>query len=432
MFRIRAAMILASAVAMAWGSAASAQMFAAPVARVMVSGTTYSKANCAGPVPAGYARCFSQVVTDRTGNVLLNRFVPNRMERTAGANVVPSGFGPLALNLAYNPATAGSYPTGVGSSKTVVAIVDAYGYPNAERDLGVYRSTFHLPPCTTANGCFSKITQTGAKTGYPTFNAGWAGEQSLDVDMVSAMCPNCKIILVQTNDSSLANLAAGVRIAVTKGAHVVSNSYGGAEAGSQSLNAAYDHPGVAIVASTGDCGYDNQNLNNYNPNCGTQAQTANFPASSQYVTAAGGTSLVFNPALGFTETAWVGAGSGCSKIYPKPAWQASIKLCTKRMEADVSAVADPATGVAVYGPETATLSAWGVYGGTSVASPTIGGLYGVNGGVVTLGSVYGAGVHLTDVIGGTNGTCGNTYFCVAKKGYDGPTGLGSPTSKVGF
>jgi subtilase family serine protease len=431
MFRIRTAMILACAAAMAWGSAASAQTFGAPVARVMVSGTTYSKANCAGPVPAGYARCFSLVVTDRTGNALVNRFVTNRMERTASAPVVPTGYGPLALNIAYNFSTAAVYPNGVGSPKTIVAIVDAFGYPNAERDMGIYRKFFNLPACTTANGCFSKITQTGAKTGYPAFNAGWAGEQALDLDMVSAMCPNCKIILVQTTNSQLNNLAAGVNTAVAKGAHVVSNSYGGAEAGSQSLNTSYHHAGVAIVASTGDCGYDNQNLNNYNPGCGTQAQTANFPASSQFVTAAGGTTLVFNPTLGFTETAWKGAGSGCSKVYPKPAWQKDT-LCTKRMEADVSAVADPATYVAIYAPVNATTSGWNGSGGTSVASPIIAGLYGVNGGAVTLGSVYATTTHLTDVIGGTNGNCGKTYFCVGKKGYDGPTGLGSPTSKVGF
>src|ERR1700722_17898578 len=102
MARIRAAMILACAVAMAWGSAASPQVFGAPVARVMVSGTTYNKAVCDGPVPVGYARCFSRIVTDRAGNVLMNRFVPNRFERTASANVVPTGYGPLALNMAYN------------------------------------------------------------------------------------------------------------------------------------------------------------------------------------------------------------------------------------------------------------------------------------------------------------------------------------------
>jgi hypothetical protein len=149
MFRIRTAMILACAAAMAWGSAVSAQTFGAPVARVMVSGTTYSKANCAGPVPAGYARCFSLVVTDRAGNALVNRFVANRMERTASTPVVPTGYGPLALNIAYNFSTAARYPTGVGSSKTIVAIVDAFGYPNAERDLGIYRKFFNLPACTT-------------------------------------------------------------------------------------------------------------------------------------------------------------------------------------------------------------------------------------------------------------------------------------------
>jgi subtilase family serine protease len=344
----------------------------------------------------------------------------------ARANIVPAGYGPRALNLAYNPAVTPTYPTGVGKSTTTVAIVDAFGYTEAERDLGIYRKTYGLSPCTKANGCFIKLNQSGVAGSYPAQNDGWAQESALDIEMASAMCPNCKIMLVEATTNSSGNLAAGVNTAVAMGAHVVSNSYGGAEAGSTGFNASYHHPGVAITVSSGDNAF---------------AAGPQFPATSQYVTAVGGTSLTFTSSAGFTQKVWFdsidgsGAGSGCSKLYPKPAWQHDA-LCTRRMEADVSAVADPATGVAVYGPLGApsshTTSGWLEFGGTSVAAPLVGGIYGAHGATVVLGSAYGATVHLSDVTLGHNGSCGGTYFCTAKPGYDGPTGRGTPTGEHGF
>jgi subtilase family serine protease len=420
--------------ALAGGTVAFAQ-FISTAPRVFISGTSYNIALCPGPAPAGQRRCFARIVTDRTGHPLFNRFVPNRFEPRLRTNVVPAGYTPNALNQAYNPSVVATYPTGVGKSSTIVAVVDAYGYTNAERDLGVYRSTFHLPACTTANGCFTKYNQTGVAGNYPTQNLGWAGETALDLDMVSAMCPNCKIILIQANTSGSGDLAASVNTAVAKGAHVVSNSYGSNETGPASdFNADYNHPGVAITASAGDDGWKNYQLG--------APYGANFPASSQYVTAVGGTTLsrTVHNTRGFYESAWGGVsgdgatGSGCSLFYPKPVWQKDT-LCTKRMSADVSAVADPDTGLAVYGPVTLTTSGWSVVGGTSAAAPIIGGLYGANGGTVTLGSVYSSAT-LNDVVVGSNGSspaqCFNTYFCNAYGGYDGPTGLGTPTGETGF
>jgi hypothetical protein len=426
MSRIHATAIVTGIIALFGVGAAAAQSAAVVQPRVFFSDGTYSVPLCPGPSRPGVARCFSQVVTDRAGNRMLNRFVPNVGERTAGTNIVPAGYGPSALISAYLPALAASYPAGVGKSTTTVAIVDAFGYINAERDMGIYRSTFHLPPCTTANHCFAKYNQSGVQGSYPVQNLGWAGETSLDLDMVSAMCPNCKIILVQANNDSSRNLALSVKTAVAKGAHVVSNSYGGPEEGAAAdFNADYNQPGVAITASTGDDGY----LDRQAPPTG-----ANSPATSQYVTAVGGTTLrrTTANARGWTESAWSSGGSGCSKFYPKPAWQVSITLCTKRMEADVSAVANPNTPVAVYGPNTLTNSGWQEVGGTSVSAPLVGGIYGVNGGAVTLGSIYGTVVKLNDVTTGSNGSCGGTYFCTAKPGYDGPTGRGTPTNTVGF
>jgi hypothetical protein len=349
------------------------------------------------PVQPLIARCNSRIVSDSGGRWF---------ERAAVPHITPSGFGPSQLRTAYSV-------TGTGSSSITVAVVDAYGYNNAEADLAVYRSQFGLPACTTANGCFKKVNQNGQQGNYPLQNTGWAQETALDLDMVSAMCPNCKILLVEATSASFGNLATAENTAAALGAHAISNSYGGGESGSQSYESAYNHPGVAVTVSSGDNGFG-----------------VEFPASSPHVTAVGGTSLTLTS--GRVETAWSGAGSGCSTIYAKPSWQHDA-LCTKRMVADVSAVADPATGVAVYGPSSRNRSAWLVFGGTSVAAPLIAGVYGVNGGAVNYGSdPYAHTGSLNDVTQGSNGSCGGTYFCTAGAGYDGPTGLGTPNGATGF
>ncbi len=378
---------------------AGAQVASARV--VERSGSTYHVLACP-QVARERARCHAHVVTDSAGNVLVNRIGPDRK--------TPFGFGPTDLRSAYKV-------TGSGSPGTIVAIVDAFGYASAEADLAVYRSTFSLPPCTTANGCFTKYNQKGNTKNYPADDVGWAQESALDLDMASAMCPACTIILVEGNTNSFGNLAAAVDTAAGKGAHVVSNSYGGGESGGASFESHYDHPGVAVTASTGDAGYGIQ-----------------FPATSPHVIAVGGTHLAVSTVdpRGWTESAWGGAGSGCSDLFAKPAWQTD-KKCPMRMEADVSAVADPSTGVAVYGPTGGGGSGWLVFGGTSVAAPLIGGVYGVNGGPVTYGSdPYAHTNKINDVKSGSNGTCPFNYWCNAVKGYDGPTGLGTPSGVQAF
>ncbi len=321
------------------------------------------------------------------------------------------GYAPADLRSAYHIAAK-------GRATTVIAIVDAYGYTNAESDLGVSRKQFLFHPCTTADGCFKKLNQNGVQGSYPAQNTGWAQESALDVDMASAMCPQCHIWLFEANSNSYSDLATAENTAASLGAHVISNSYGGGESGTTSYESAYNHPGVAITASTGDNGY---------------AAGPQFPATSPHVTAVGGTHLVQDGSTrGWTETAWSGAGSGCSTIYAKPTWQHDPS-CAKRMEADVSAVADPNTGVAVYGPVNGTNSGWLVFGGTSVAAPLVGGIYGVNGGAVNYGSnPYQHTALLYDVVSGSNGSCGGSYFCTAGAGYDGPTGLGTPNTSKAF
>lgn len=365
------------------------------------SDNVFHRPVCPRGGPPGVARCHAHVVTDDHGNVAHGKASPDLVS-------APAGFAPADLRSAYKV-------TSLGSSAVTVAIVDAYGYPNAERDLGVYRSQYGLPPCTSANGCFHKYNQTGG-TSYPAFNAGWAQETALDLEMASAMCPNCKIMLVEASSANMSALAAAVNTAARLGAHAISNSYGGSESGSQSYESAYNHPGIAITASSGDSGYG-----------------VEFPASSPHVTAVGGTTLSrASNGRGWTESVWNSAGSGCSSIYAKPTWQKDA-LCTRRMVADVSAVANPSTGVAVYGPTSSTISGWMIFGGTSVAAPIIAGIYGVNAGSVTYGSnPYAHTSSLFDVATGSNGSCGGTYFCTAQAGYDGPTGLGTPNGITAF
>jgi subtilase family serine protease len=279
----------------------------------------------------------------------------------------------------------------------------------------MYRSTFGLPACTTANGCFRKVNQTGGTT-FPSTDVGWDQEQALDLDMASAICPSCKILLVQATSATFANLAAAVNEAARLGAHVISNSYGGGESGSTSVESSYNHPGIAITASSGDGGFG-----------------VEFPASSPHVTAVGGTSLrTASNTRGWTETVWSGAGSGCSTTYAKPSWQHDAS-CSRRTVADVAAVADPNTGVAVFAPTSSTASSFLVFGGTSVAAPLVGAVYGLNGGSVNFGAdPYSHTSALFDVTSGSNGSCGGTYLCTGKVGYDGPTGLGTPNGTAAF
>src|SRR5947209_3276906 len=271
----------------------------------------------------------------------------------------PSGYNPADLQSAYK------LPSSTAGSGQTVAIVDAYNDPNAESDLGVYRSQFGLSACTTANGCFRKVDQNGG-TSYPRGDKGWAEEISLDLDMVSAVCPNCHILLVEAKTNSFANLAASVDEAAKLGANEISNSYGGSEYSSEvSDQSHYNHPGIAITVSSGDSGYG-----------------VEFPAASQYVTAVGGTTLNHaNNTRGWSETAWSGAGSGCSAYISKPSWQKDSG-CSNRTVADVAADADPNTGVSVY--DTYRETGWLVFGGPSVASPIIAAAYGLVG---TAGSV---------------------------------------------
>lgn len=409
------------------GAAASPRSSAPPAAQrpISVSHTLKLPAGtrqaCASPARLGQMQCQSVV---RSAEQAVSG---------AGTSVTVTGsYGPRSLQKAYGLVTAsGSLGTG-----ETVAVVDAYDDPNAEKDLGTYRNhyqTYGLNPCTTANGCFKKVNQYGNASSMPPVDStgGWEFEEALDLDMVSAVCPNCNILLVEANSNSITDLGAAENTAVSMGAKFVSNSWSGFDWPGESAfeDVYFNHPGVAITAASGDFGYGTGD-----------------PAASQFVTSVGGTYLTntsnnsnCTSSRGWCEKVWnnqYGAtGSGCSAGGAKPAWQHDTG-CKNRTENDVSAVADGPAGVAVYDSYPIPGYSPGWFGGlgTSVATPVIASVYALAGtpAAATYPSSYlyqtGHATHLYDVKRGSDGTCESSrpYVCTAETGYDGPTGFGTP------
>lgn len=344
--------------------------------------------------------------------------------RADGAASAPAGYGPSDLQAAYE--LTGASAEG-GRGKTV-AIVDAYDDPYALSNLATYRAQYGLPPICggwISRGCvtFSKVNQKGEPFPLPSADPGWSQEISVDVDTVSAICPNCNILLVEANAATLPSLGAAEDTAAASGAVSIGNSFGVSEDRSETSDDRYfSHPGVAITAAAGDDGY------------GTQ-----YPAASPDVTAVGGTTLstAAGTSRGFSETAWSGDGSGCSTMEPQPRWQSKVTNitagCGGRAIADVAAVADPTTGVAVY--DTFELPGWTVFGGTSVSAQIIAALYGLAGNAGsanTAAGLYAASpTGFFDVTAGNDGTC-TSDLCTAGSGWDGPTGWGTPDGTAAF
>ena len=338
----------------------------------------------------------------------------------------PEGYGPADLRSAY----ALPDPTSAAGSGQTVYVIDAFGYPDAESDLAVYRNQYGLPPCTTANGCFRKLDQNGGKN-YPTdYVEGWAGETALDLDMVSAVCPKCKITLIQA-DTNGNDLFTAVDRANQLGARYISMSWGGQEDGTEAHydSLYFNRPGVVYAASSGDGAYD---------------VGVSYPSTAKNAVAVGGTTLVrSSTARGWSETVWndpargFGTGSGCSDYLAKPVWQNIIasSVCTRRAGNDVAAVADPNTGVAVYQKES-SYGAWSVSGGTSASAPMIAAMYALAGppaaGDAPASYPYAQAGALNDVVGGENGSCTQRLLCTAAAGWDGPTGMGTPRGVSAF
>ena len=329
------------------------------------------------------------------------------------------GWTPEDLRSAYRlPATGGSEQT--------VAIVDAFNDPNAESDLKTYRSHYGLSECTTANGCFKKVNQKGEAGSYPENEPGWSGEISLDLDMVSAVCPGCHILLVEATNETKSNLGIAENEAATLKATEISNSWGSPEvSGETSEDTYFNHPAIPITAAAGDSGYDT---------CGKSTGTICYPAASKDVISVGGTTLYRTPFYerGWFDEAWVGTVSGCSAYEAKPSWQTDVG-CKNRTDNDVAAVASEDSPVSVY--DSYEASGWQLFAGTSVSSPIVAGVEALSSASVRsegAATFYKHPESLFDVTTGFNWpgvraeVCSPEYLCVAKAGYDGPTGNGTP------
>jgi len=388
----RAIAALVAAAGLAWLSTPPSD--AAPAARPAPRGDQL----VCGSASAGYAACAAHVQTD------------SRTARAAATIAFTTGLTPAQLTTAYGP---------FGSGHPLVAIVDAYANPNAAADLATYRTQFGL-----GTAPFTQVNQTGGAITTVAANVGWGQEEMLDLDMVAAICPQCSILYVGASSASFADLGTAVKTAAGLGATVISNSYGAKEFAGEAAYTQWNITGVAVTVASGDSGYGVQ-----------------YPAAAAGVIAVGGTTLKLTAAgKRSSETVWSGAGSGCSAYIAKPTWQTD-KSCAKRAVADVAAVADPATGVAVYDSYGSTAGAnWFVFGGTSVATPIVGAIFARD--VVTAApgnpakGLYTNRSGLFDVTSGKNGTCttkastATAYLCTGSVGYDGPTGNGSPKGVV--
>ncbi len=338
---------------------------------------------CPGPAAKGNARCLSHVI-------------PN-------ASTSPTGLSPARIKAAYKFSTSNTAGTG-----RTIAIVDAYNDPRAESDLGVFSAKYGLPACTTANGCFRKVNQTGG-TSYPTTNSGWALEISLDIQWAHAIAPGAHILLVEASSASLTNLLAAENYAKTHASYV-SNSWGGPEfSGESSYDAHFFQSGVSIFFSSGDAGLP-----------------ADYPSASPNVISVGGTTLHFSSSGAVSsETGWSGSGGGCSVYETANTHQSSfsqygqVKCGGKRATPDVSLDADPNSGVSVYDSVSFQgQSGWFTVGGTSASSPMWAARSADAGAVVNASFVYGPSITYRDITSGNNGAS-----CLV--GYDLVTGRGS-------
>jgi DNA-binding beta-propeller fold protein YncE len=466
--RLVAAMVAAVSLALVALSLAPAA-HAAAVRRAVV-GTHYARivADCADPAP-GHASCYA-----------LRRVPASASTPGAEPYIVAStypvgpagGYTPADIWSAYGLGTKDALTAADGSGTgQTVAIVDAYDDPDIEADLGTFDTQYSLPACTTGNGCFKKVGQTGSTTSLPPAagTTGWAGETALDVEAVHATCPDCKVLLVEGNSALTSDLAAAVDTAVSLGATEVTNSYGAPEFTDATTQGSYDHPGVVITASGGDNGY-------YNWDRPSLAAAANTPAAYPQVVAVGGTALQLNSnGARSLESVWNddtgpnagsgvagGSGGGCSTLFTAQLWQSSLSdwsptgCGSGRLVADVSAIGDPLTGFDTYDSYDGT--GWVTTGGTSLSSPVIAALYALAGGAQgvnypseTLYSGHAAAPDaLYDVSEGGNGycdgaapddcgtppatrdDCGGTTACDAATGFDGPSGVGSPSGLTDF
>jgi hypothetical protein len=402
--------------------AASPASASVATAAVSPGGSSHWVFSCGKSFQPGKKKCF-----------VIKNTAAKPTAQTVRPDAVPAGdgYGPSQLQAAYNLAAASA----ADGSGTTVAVVDAYNDPTAASDLAAYRSAAGLPALTS--GQFTQYNQNGQTSPLPATapaSDDWTLEESLDVDMVSAICPLCKIDLVEaTNDSGNGLYIAEQTAATTLGAKYISNSWGGGES---STDTTYDSEyfgvsGVVYTASAGD---------------GAYSAGVIYPATSPHVVSVGGTTLnTSSNSRGWTESVWEtstteGTGSGCSAYEPRPSWQSAVSVlaaaCSHRVDNDAAADADPNTGAAVYDTTNGN-GGWNEVGGTSESSPIIAAVFALagnngNGGNNAADSIYTHTGNLYDVTSGNNGSCSPSILCTAATGYDGPTGWGTPDGLTAF
>jgi hypothetical protein len=377
---------------------------------------TTTEASCAMAIstPSEAAVAATTAAKTATGNA----------DQTTASTTTPAGLTPADLQQAYD------LPSPTSGSGQTVALVTPYGDPDAASDLASYRSEYGLSPCTVADGCFKQVSETGTST-LPGTSGTWDASEAASVDIISAICPNCHILVVEATSASITDLGTAENEAVSLGAKFIDNDWYVYESASETTydTEYFDHPGVAITAPSGDgTGYG-----------------VTYPAASQYVIAVGGTTLTADsssPRM-YDETAWADSGSGCSQYEPKPSWQTDTG-CTTRTLNDLSA--DAGTAVSFY--DTPTEAGWGTATGTLISSAIIAATYALagipgssdypaeypyehpGGAYTTPGSAYTSATGLNNITSGSNGVCSVTYLCTAATGYNGPTGLGTPDSAL--
>ncbi len=320
----------------------------------------------------------------------------------SGMTKMPVGMTPQEIKKIYNLPASGGHGT--------IVIVGAYNDATIEADLNAFSKTFNLPPCITANGCFTKHPMSTSIAS----NSGWAMETSLDVEWAHAIAPQAKILLVEAATQSGANLLKAVDYAASiKDAAAISMSWGGGEFPEEtSLDSHFvSKSGAPFFASSGDSGAG-----------------ASWPASSPNVIGVGGTSITLSSNGTFkSEGAWSGSGGGISAYEKEPAFQTGYsipKAGGMRAIPDVAYDADPQSGFPIY-----VKGSWHTVGGTSAGAPQWAAIATLSVGI-TNARLYADkstgenAKYFRDITSGANGSCG--YFCTARAHYDYVTGLGSP------
>jgi len=195
-----------------------------------VAAASSAPLSCSHAVASGQVHCDAEMVAAAPNIPLIS--------------AAPSGYGPAQFHAAYGVPTAGSKPV-------TVAVVAAYHDPTIAADLRTYDAAYKLPDPPK----LQQLNQRGTSS-FPAVDAGWALEESMDVETIHEMCQNCSLVLVEADSASTSDLMAAIDMAASKGATVISNSWGGAESSNDGrLNSHFQHAGVTVVASAGDEGY---------------------------------------------------------------------------------------------------------------------------------------------------------------------------------